>query len=313
MIQAKDRVIEIFLTLILILSFLPIIISARMNSENYLIDTDSINIGGSRSTSTNYVLNDAFGEIAAANSTSTNYQGLLFISSYLSRFFSITAPATSSLVGKTVSVSTQTATGTISGVEITDDGTAGWSATMTFTHFTHLDPHKLLAGVNDTVTFNGTYDGTYGIIDPPGIYVVEITSGGAVGIAQFKWTAPDSTVTENVTTTSTLALAKGISVNFGVATYQVGDKWSASVDVFPYTGLTVAPSTITVISGDSGVTAGSNEVLTGTGITSDSKTLMIGDSNDSTGTYRQDEGLELNVHANSLPGSFTATAVLTVL
>ena len=184
---------------------------------------------------------------------------------------------------------------------------------MTFSHFYYLAPYRLLAGSNNTVTFGGTYDGTYGIIDPPGRYIVEITGGGAVGTAVFKWTDPLGSVTESVTTTSTVVLDKGVSVNFGPTTYVAGDKWSVAVDVFPYTGLTVTPSTVTVVSGETGVTAGSSETITGSGATSDSKTLMVGDSNNSSGTYQLDEGLELNIHANSLSGDFTAAAILTVL
>lgn len=225
----------------------------------------------------------------------------------------ITSPATTTLTGKTVSISAQTTTGTISGVEVSDNGTAGWTATITSTHFTRLADYKLLAGSNDTVTFSGTYDGTYGILDSPGTYIVEITTGGAVGTAIFKWTAPNGVVTENITTASTVTLSKGISVNFGAATYAVEDKWSAAADVFPYTSLSVTPGTITVVSGNAGVSAGTAETLTGTGITSDAKTLITGEVGNSTGTYQQDEGLELNIHANSLSGSFTATATLTVL
>ena len=306
--------IKFALILISFVGFFPVMIFARMSSENYFIEADSLNAGGDQSTSINYTLQDAFGESVAGRSTSTNYQEESFISSYLFRFFSITAPASASLTGKTISTSAQTTTGTISGVEVIDDGTAGWSATMTFDHFTHVASHKLLSGSNDTVTFSGTYDGTYGILDPPGTYRVEITAGGATGTAVFTWTAPDDVVTESVTTASTVVLAKGVSVDFSTATYGVGDKWSAAVDVFLYTGLTITPSTITVVSGDTGgVTAGSAETLTGTDVTSDSKTVMIGASNNSTGTYQQDESLELTAHANSLEGDFTAAATLTVI
>ncbi len=311
--RTKHEITKIAFALIFAATFWPIITSARMNSENYIIEVDSLNEGGGLSTSTNYMLNDAFGEIATGFSTSTNYQEEPFISSYLFRFFSLVAPTTTSLSGKTISPFDQTATGTISGVEVIDDGTAGWSVTITFTHPTHLASTKLLSGSNNTVTFSGTYNGTYGIIDPPGLYIVEITTGGAVGAAQFKWTAPDGTLTTGSSTASSLILGYGISVNFASTTYVVGDKWSVAVDVFPYTGLLITPDTVAVINGDTGVSAGTAETLTGSGVSSDPKALMIGDSNNSTGTYQQNEDLELNVHANSLSGSFMATATLTVI
>ncbi len=225
----------------------------------------------------------------------------------------ITSPSSTSLTDKSVSISAQTTTGTISGVEVSDDGNAGWVATIASTHFTRLADHKLLAGSNNTATFSGTYDVTYGILDPPGTYIVEIITEGSVGTSKFNWTAPDGIETENVNTASTVTLSKGISVNFGTATYVAGDKWSVAVDVFSYTGLTVTPGSITIVSGDTGVTAGTAEALTGVGETSDAKTIMTGEAGNSTGTYRQNESLELNIHADSSSGSFTATATLTVL
>lgn len=226
---------------------------------------------------------------------------------------SITSPATATLTGKTVSISAQTTTGAISGVEVIDTGTAGWTATITSTHFTIRATEKTLAGSNNTVTFTGTYDGLDGVLDPNGTFKVEITTGGAVGVAVFKWWDPAGNLTSTITTAATVVLSNGISVNFAAATYQVGDRWSVAVDAFPYTGLTVTPSAITIVSGNTGVSAGATETLTGSGITSDAKTLMTGATNDSTGTYQQDEGLELSIHANPLSGSFTATATLTVL
>lgn len=225
----------------------------------------------------------------------------------------ISSPASASLTGKTVSISAQDTTGTISGVEVIDDGTAGWTATITSTHFTRLAPYKLLAGNNDTVTFSGDYDGLDGVLDPNGTFIVEITTGGAVATAQFKWTDPADNETTGVATASTVVLSNGISVAFAATTYVAGDKWSAGVDVFPYTGLTVTPGTITVVSGDTGVNAGTSGALAGTGATSDAKTIMTGEAGNSAGTYQQDEGLSLDIHANSLSGSFTATATLTVL
>ena len=225
---------------------------------------------------------------------------------------SITSPASATLTGKTVSTSAQTSTGTISYAEVIDEGTAGWTATMTSTHFTTQATQKTLAGANNTVTFSGTYDGLDGVLDPNGTFKVEITTGGAVGTAVFQWWDPTGTLTSNITTAATVALSNGISVNFAAATYAVGDSWSAGVDVFPYTGLTVTPGTITVVSGNTGVTAGAAEALTGTTATSNAKTIMTGAADNSTGTYQQDEGLGLNIHANSLSGSFTATTTFTV-
>ncbi len=297
-----------------LLIFLPLVISAQqMTSENYIISADSINAAGNRSTSTSYVLTDAAGEVAIGNSTSTNYTEEVFITSYLFRVFSLTSPSSVSLSPKTVSIASQTATGTISNVEVIDDGTAGWSLTMTSTHLTSSSTVKDLSGSNSTVDFTGTYDGLDGVLDPNGTFIVEITTGGSVGTAVFKWDDPAGNQTTTVTTASSVTLSNGISATFAAATYVIGDKWSAGVDTFPYTGLTITPGSVTVVSGDGGVTAGSAALLTGSGVTSDAKTLMIGDANDSSGTYRQNEDVELVIHANSLPETFRGDATLTII
>ena len=225
------------------------------------------------------------------------------------------ASATATLTGKTVSTAAQTSTGSIANVGVIDTrgSGAGWTATMTSTHFTTQATQKTLAGANNTVTFSGTYDGLDGVLDPNGTFKVEITTGGAVGTAVFQWWDPTGTLTSNITTAATVALSNGISVNFAAATYAVGDSWSAGVDVFPYTGLTVTPGTITAASGSlTGVTAGAAEALTGTTATSDAKTLMTATVNNGFGDYDEAPGLSLSVHANPLAGSFTATATITV-
>ena len=233
----------------------------------------------------------------------------------------ITAPASATLTVKTVSVAAQTSTGVIGdsnnanliGVKVSDDGTAGWTAVMTSTHFTTRATTKKLAGNNATVDFTGTYDGLDGVLDPNGTFKVEITTGGAVGVAIFQWTDPAGNVTPTITTAATVPLSNGITVTFAAATYAVGDSWSAGVDVFPYTGLTVTPSAIYAESGSlTGVSAGSSEILSGIGATSNAKIIMTATAGNGTGIYWQDEDLSLSIHANSLSGDFTATATLTV-
>ena len=233
----------------------------------------------------------------------------------------ITAPASATLTSKTVSIAAQNSTGVIGdsdhantvGVKVNNDETAGWSAVMAVTNLTTRATERTLAGSNDTVTFTGTYDGLDGVLDPNGTFKVEITTGGDVGTAVFKWWDPAGTLTEDVTTASTVTLSNGISVNFASTTYAVGDSWSAGVDVFPYTSLTVTPSDIYNESGSlDGVSKGSSETLSGTGATSNAKTLMTATAGNGVGTYWQDEDLSLSIHANSLSGDFTATATITV-
>ncbi|MBU2109457.1 hypothetical protein KKB71_00665 [Patescibacteria group bacterium] len=224
--------------------------------------------------------------------------------------------ATASFTGKTVSISSQTSPATIANVSVTDarGSGAGWSATMTSTHFTSTSTVKDLAGSNSTVDFTGTYDGLDGVLDPNGTFEVEIVeTGGAVGTAVYQFTDPAGNVNATSTTASSVTLSNGISATFAAATYVIGDKWSAGVDVFPYTGLEVVPGTITAASGSlTGVTAGSTENLAGSGSTSNAKTLMTAATNKGFGDYDQAPALTLTIHANSLAGSFTATATVTV-
>lgn len=306
----SKTVLFVFISLIF---FLPVVTFALMNSTNYVIDGDSITASGNQSTSTNYSLIDAFGGIFTGSSTSTNYRDEELITSYLFRVFTLSSPVSATLASMTISTVVQSATGTISNVEVIDDGTAGWSLTMTSRHFTSTSTVKKLGGDNATVDFTGVYDGLDGILSPNGTFIVEITTGGAVGIAVFKWTDPAGNVVTSVASASTVVLSNGISTTFAAATYVVGDKWSVGVDVFPYTGLQVTPGSVVIVSGDTGVTSGSIETLTGSGVTSSAKSLMVGASNNSSGTYRQDEGIEIEVHANSIEGNFTATTVFTII
>ena len=227
----------------------------------------------------------------------------------------ITFPATTTLTGKTTLTSSQTTTSTISGVEVIDDGTAGWEATMTSTHFTTIGTVYTIAGSNSTVGTSGTYDGTFGVGDPVARYTVTITTGGIVGTALFDWSTTGSGGGSGtgVTTAASVVLEKGISVTFDATTYVVNDEWAFGVDVFPYTGLYVTPSDITIVSGDTGVSKGTAGYLTGASATSDAFTIMTGAVGDSTGTYQQDEGLSLTIHANNISGTYSATATFTVL
>lgn len=228
---------------------------------------------------------------------------------------SLTSSASATLSGATVSTSAATSTGSIANVSVTDTrgSGAGWSATMTSQHFTATSSVTLLSGSNSTVTFTGRYDGLDGVLDPNGTFIVEITTGGAAGVAVFKWTDPAGNETTSVTTGANIALSNGITAQFDTATYVIGDKWSIGVDVFPYTGFQVTPGTITAASGSTtGVTAGSAEFLAGSGATSDAKTLMTATINNGMGDYDQAPSLSLGVHENSLIGTFTADAVITV-
>jgi len=226
---------------------------------------------------------------------------------------SISAPSSASLPTTTVSTLSQTTTTTISYIEVINDLTAAWNATIQSTHFTVIGPVYTLAGSNNALGTSGKYDGTYLVTDPVKRYGVKIIAGGAVGTATYQWRVDEGAWSATATTSAEVVLEKGVKATFGAATYVAGDEWAFGVDVFPYTGLYVTPGPITVVSGGTGVTAGTAGYLTGTTATSDAKTIMSGAEGTSTGTYRQDEDLQLSIHANSLSGIYSATLTFTVL
>ena len=229
---------------------------------------------------------------------------------------SLASSGTATLGGLPVSTSAATSSGSIANVGVTDirGSGAGWSATMTSQHFTSTSTVKKLAGDNSTVDFTGIYDGLDGVLDPNGTFIVEIVeTGGAVGTAVYQFTDPAGNVSATSTTSSTETLTNGISATFAAATYIVGNKWSVGVDTFPYTGFRVSPGSITAASGSlTGVTAGSVEYLAGSSATSEAKTLMTAAVNTGFGEYDQAPVLDLQVHANSLSGTFKADATITV-
>ncbi len=315
--KKHNILINLLVVLFFLIANLSSVFADDFFSENFKVRDPVIDIFGGRSFSNNFEQLNAGGQISIGESTSENFilrSGFLYYpASTGESSLILTAPGSVYFESKTVAFNSQNSTGAINPVEV-QAGSSGWSATLTSTNLTSLSSTVILVGENNNVSFSGTYDGTYGILSPVGNYTVEITQEGGVGTAKFKWTDPLGNVTENVTTASSVSLSKGVSVNFGVTTYQVGEKWLATVDVFPYNGLTVTPSDITVISGSSaGLYKGSTGVLTGAGVTSNPKAIMWATLDYGIGTYQQTESLGLNIPANSVNGSFQGTITMTIL
>lgn len=281
--------------------------------------------------SADYQLRDTLSEIATGLLQSSNYNlgaGYRYMTGVGTLTIDNSTAKTAIFAGQTVSMEEQITTAIIgdsnyeneTGIEVIDTrGTgAGWSATMTVTHLTTRAEIKKLAGNNSTVDFTGTYDGV-GAALLPATFIAEITASGSETTAKFKWTDPNGALTENATAAASVELSNGISVTFGEADYAIGDKWSVGVDAFHYNydtvkGLIATPSAVYVKSGSpEGVTAGSEELMIGTGATSYAKTLMIAATNAGSGDYFIDIGLSQMIHAYSLSGSYTSTATITVL
>jgi hypothetical protein len=102
--------------LVAVVVSVPRIAAQVMESSNYQIERDSVNVGGARATSSSYVLDDTAGDVATGYGTSTNY-------TLHAGYQQLDAP-TLSLTGASV-VTMSPAIGGISG------GTANGSTTVT--------------------------------------------------------------------------------------------------------------------------------------------------------------------------------------
>jgi len=228
---------------------------------------------------------------------------------------SVGSAASATLGGLTVGYSVQTTTGSfgIDPQNAIGDG-AKYDVTMAATNLATIGGVKVVAGSNDTVGTSGTYDGTYGVVDPVKRYGIKIVAGGAVGTATYQWRTDDGVWSTAATTSATVALEKGINVTFGAVTYVANDEWAFGADVFPYTILTVTPGTITADSGvTTGMTAGAAEALTDAGATSAAKNLIATEYYRGMGDYAQTVSLSQSVHANSIAGTYGSTATITIL
>ena len=103
-----------------------------MQSTNYKMQSDSVNVGGLFSTSTNYRMEDTVGEIATGNSNSANYVLRAGYQQMQSSFISLSAIPDVVLAPNLGGVLGGTATGSTAFVVITDNA-AGYSVTINAT------------------------------------------------------------------------------------------------------------------------------------------------------------------------------------
>ncbi|GEM_PF-6821790 len=200
-------------------------------------------------------------------------------------------------------------------ITVTDDraGSPGWQVTAVSSHLTRIAPPLTVAGNNSTVSSGGSYDGTFGVSAPWKSYLLTITTSGPVGTATFNVSGAETQT--NLTTGALVSIGtKGARADFNIANYVVNDQWQIAVDVFPYTDITVTPGNITANSGSlTGVSAGSAGALTGTGTSSNAKTLMSASAGNGTGSYTQTSAIDLLLHKNSQKGSFTGVCTFTII
>ena len=219
----------------------------------------------------------------------------------------IASSASISLTSVAVNVSAaQNATGNLGTVTVTDSrGTGlGWSTTATSTNFVQINTPVKTSGINNTVTSSGTYNNTVG-----GTYTVTISTGGAVGTAQYTVSGLESQ-TATVTGASAVIGTRGVIAAFGAATYSIGDSWTIRVDVLPVTGFSLTPGVVTTISGSgTNVTAGSAHTFIST---ADATSIIVASSGYGMGSYSNNPALQLVVPAAAYAGTYTATITETV-
>jgi len=292
-----------------------IVFAEDISSSNFIIRNPTISTGNGDASSQNFqLINTVMGQNAIGTSTSESFEidsGFVYV---YEPDFSVTIPSSSiSFTPISVDTVSQNSEATLTDIGVTDTrGLAvGWSLTVATTHLTTKRSTMLLSGNNDTVTFSGVFAGV-AFNNLAGKYILEITTGGELGTAKFKWTDPSGNITTGVTTASSVTLNDDMVAEFATATYEVGDKWMLPVDSFAYTNLTLSPGQVTVNYGDTGVTSGFAGEFSGSNKTSDSRTLMNATSGTGEGSYLQNIDLNQLIHANSLEGEFGGVITITI-
>lgn len=100
-----------------------------MDSANYHIEADSLNIGGERQTSTNYIMEDTIGETATGSSDSSSYKLKAGYQQMTESSISVSSPSDVTMSPSIGGVSGGSATGEASWT-VTTDEPAGYSLSV---------------------------------------------------------------------------------------------------------------------------------------------------------------------------------------
>jgi len=196
----------------------------------------------------------------------------------------------------------QLTSGSLGAVNVTDNrgSAAGWSATMTASNFTYLEPPVRVSGSTGGITLGGSFTGNS---STP--FTVTITAAGPVGSSQFSVTGVSGPLT---TAAGDIALGStGLTVRFSAGTYQVGDQWTFRDDVIPASNLTVTmPNVNGVAGGYQGVQPGPVHSF------SDSSTIMSAPAGSGMGFFTDIPSLALTIPASTHSGTYVATITETV-
>lgn len=117
------------LSLCLLISFVPQISLAQlMQSSNYKIQSDSVNVGGSNSTSAHYSLEDTTGEVSSGESNSGSYYMNAGFQQMQEVYLAVSAPSDLSL-GSMSGITGAGSEGTVAW-QVTTDNIAGYQMTI---------------------------------------------------------------------------------------------------------------------------------------------------------------------------------------
>lgn len=124
----QSLVLSVVLTTILFFC-LQLSFAQVRSSDNYQIQSDSINIGGGYSSSTSYIQESTVGEIATGNSSSTNYELRAGYQQMQEVYLSLSAPSNVILSPSLAGLTGGTSNGSTT-VTVTTDSPAGYSLTI---------------------------------------------------------------------------------------------------------------------------------------------------------------------------------------
>lgn len=221
----------------------------------------------------------------------------------------LTSPASASLPPVQTNADTDgSAQGSLGTMQVMDNrGTnAGWSLTATASNFGQIKAPVPSRTGSPVITSSGTYLG-----GTNGQYRITITTGGSAGSAQFQYNGLENDGPQIIPANGSIALgSKGVVLNFGAGSYQVGDTWTVEADTLQASNLTITPAALATVDGSpSGVHLGSAYQFSGT---SDSATIVTADSGSGFGFYSTTPTLKLTIPARSPIGTYTATLTETL-
>lgn len=126
---AEHSFIEATIITALVISSLLVVQAQVRSSDNYQIQSDSINFGGGLSSSTNYSLESTGGEVATGPADSTGYRLRAGYQQMQEVFISITSPATVTMEGPLGGLSGGESNGSTS-VTVVTDSPSGYQLTI---------------------------------------------------------------------------------------------------------------------------------------------------------------------------------------